>query len=131
MFIPFALGRLQCPCERTDYNGARYLVTGLSGDNNTDASGKWPTDRFIGFASHDDGMPHGKGPEMLQIGRKMPRQRIVTTNNAIFCHRHQGRDAAISYRNRRFDGRMGVVAFQRKIFIPEIKNICGPPGSIS
>ena len=74
------------PAHRGDFD-ARIRKIRIPRYDDRDSPGKRLAYRFESLSSHQDVMPHGQVPEMLQVFRKMPWQGVFLTDDAVFCHR--------------------------------------------
>ena len=65
-------------------SGAAFgMVIRVGTEDDVFSSGQWPTDGFMSFAAHQNGLAPGNGFEAFEVGGKMPGQAIVLTDHAV------------------------------------------------
>lgn len=81
-----SLAKIKCGDEGWSVFAALWRVFAVAAEDNMPSAGQWGWERVKGLSSHDHGKTHGGFFEQPEFFRDVPREFIVTTNDAIPGH---------------------------------------------
>lgn len=119
-------GGIDCVIKRIHRLNTSMRPGRIAGHHYIASVGQRATNSVEGLATHDDGVTGGDALEERQIFRQSPRQCVIDTDTVVAVGSDDERERFIHWdsdSNRRFNGRMRLVADDLDIFKAIVENI--------